>query len=180
MGQRPHVPTGTFPARLVRCLGAWPRVSVRVSRAGLPYGGRDGACGRAGGRARGGEGRRGYCRSPQPARGRGRGPRARCPAGGAPGSPCPPFPHTFPLTRGHHAAPRASVSRTPLPALTTARTRSHTAGTRTPARLAERGSHPARRSGPLALSPLGRPPVDLPPPPLFSGPGDKIPKCLSP
>ena len=138
-----------------------------------------GAAGPAGGRARGGEGWRGYCRSPQPARGRGRGPRARCSRGGAPGSPRLPFSRTFPHMRGHHAAPRASVSRTPPPTLTTPRTRSHTARSSTPCVVSKARSppRPRRRSVPCGPSPL--PPKER----LFSPPvrgRDKIPKCLGP
>ena len=52
----PTCPPALSPRGPVSCLGAWPRVSVRASRAGLPYGGRDGACGRAGARRGGAEG----------------------------------------------------------------------------------------------------------------------------
>lgn len=75
-------------------LGAWPHAAARPSRAGCPYGGRGGACGR-----------RGYCRSPRPARGR--------------RSPAPPAPsHARPHARRGVAGPPARPSARPARAVT--------------------------------------------------------------
>lgn len=67
-------------------LGAWPHASARPSRAGHPYGGRGGACGR-----------RGYCRSPRPAQGR------RSPAP-------PPLPTRGPTRAGASRGPHPALS----------------------------------------------------------------------
>lgn len=56
MAERPHVPSRTFPARVSPLPRRLPRVSVCATRAGLPYGRRGGACGRAGARRGGVEG----------------------------------------------------------------------------------------------------------------------------